>query len=188
MILITPLPNRSTKISSTGSPPIISTPILRLQTARGWIIENAQKSELWINGRMRRKYTSLTPLRLFAPSFPRESISTYKSRHGLTVTFHRRRYAPPMQVLLKKQTDNVFFNENLVTSHFPSVHIFYLVCGSSVWFCMWAYMETMRLHKEAKNRKQIVRATSFHSVDGANHFVSALRRWFPKWDNLNYRW
>lgn len=85
-----------------------------------------------------------------------------------------------MQALLKTQAYNVLFNEDIVALHFPNVHAFYLVAGSTTWICMWAYMESRRLYKEAKDRKQTVRTTSFHLVDGANHFVSIVTPRSPR--------
>jgi hypothetical protein len=84
------------------------------------------------------------------------------------------RYAPPVQAVLKTQTYNALFNETLVASYFPDVHIFYILGASTTWFCMWAYMETSRLYKEAIKQKNAARTTSFCLVEEANHFVSVL--------------
>ncbi|KAF9461915.1 Alpha/Beta hydrolase protein [Collybia nuda] len=80
-------------------------------------------------------------------------------------------YAPPMQALLKRQTHDALFNENLAGSYFPNVHVHYLVAKNSTWFVLWGYIESMRLYEEARNRGQIVRATNFVLVEGANHFL-----------------
>jgi hypothetical protein len=83
------------------------------------------------------------------------------------------RRAPPMQATRKVQTDKALFDPNLVTLHFPKVNIFY-VCGEeTAHYCMWAYMESSRLYKEALGRGEIVRPTKFKLLPERNHFVSA---------------
>lgn len=79
-----------------------------------------------------------------------------------------------MQRVLKTQSQKALFDETLVVSHFPNVHVFYISGSSTCWCCIWAYMETFRLYKEAISRGQLVRTTSFHLFKGGNHFVSTV--------------
>ncbi|KAJ6530686.1 Alpha/Beta hydrolase protein [Mycena capillaripes] len=79
-------------------------------------------------------------------------------------------YAPPMQATLKVQTHEALFNEKLVSSYFPKVKIFYITGKATPYFCMWGYMESFRLYKEAVARGETVRTTKFKLVEG-NHFL-----------------
>jgi hypothetical protein len=127
-----------------------------------------------------QKALYLMKLPLFALNFLRELVYRLPGQ-VLTATIHHR-YAPPMQALLKTQTYNALFNETLVASYFPDVHIFYISCASTCWFGIWTYMETSRLYKEAMKQGSMARTMSFHLVDDANHFVSVancfLARYF----------
>ncbi|KAJ7191869.1 hypothetical protein GGX14DRAFT_380691, partial [Mycena pura] len=81
-------------------------------------------------------------------------------------------YAPPMQATLNAQTHQALFNVHLVSSFFPEVNVLYLSGSATCYYCIWAYMESLRMYKEAVAREEKVRRTTFKLVDGGNHFVS----------------
>jgi len=80
-------------------------------------------------------------------------------------------YAPPMQATLKAQTYEALFNVDKVSSYFPNVKVFYISGIGTCYYCMWAYMESSRLYKEALARGEKVRPTKFKLVEGGNHFL-----------------
>ncbi|KAF7351525.1 Aminodeoxychorismate synthase [Mycena sanguinolenta] len=80
-------------------------------------------------------------------------------------------YAPPMQAILKTQTHDALFNADLVSSYFPNVEVFHISGTETCYFCMWGYMESLRLYNEALARGDKVRPTKFKLVEGANHFL-----------------
>ncbi|KXN86988.1 hypothetical protein AN958_09331 [Leucoagaricus sp. SymC.cos] len=80
-------------------------------------------------------------------------------------------YAPPMQATLNKQTHGALFDEKNIASHFPKVNVFYISGAHTCWYCIWGYMESERLYKEAVARGEKVRPTQFHLVQEGNHFL-----------------
>jgi hypothetical protein len=82
------------------------------------------------------------------------------------------RYAPPMQATLKIQTHKALFDVSLVSSYFPKVNVLYISGIGTCYYCMWAYMESSRLYKEAIEQGEKVRPTKFKLVEQGNHFVS----------------
>ncbi|KAF8213022.1 hypothetical protein K438DRAFT_1957603 [Mycena galopus ATCC 62051] len=80
-------------------------------------------------------------------------------------------YAPPMQATLKVQTQQTLFNVDLASSYFPDVNIFYISGTDTCSYCIWAYMESRRMYKDAVEREEEVRPTLFKLVPGGNHFL-----------------
>ncbi|KAJ6579492.1 hypothetical protein DFH09DRAFT_1445551 [Mycena vulgaris] len=80
-------------------------------------------------------------------------------------------YAPPMQGILKVQTHKALFDVPLVSSYFPKVNVLYLSGIGTCSNCIWAYMESSRLYKEALASGEKVRPTKFKLVEGGNHFL-----------------
>jgi hypothetical protein len=171
--ILTTLPLRmSMSTSSTGLPRIIHTQTSPLENPLDLTIGNTQSVKLFTSGQTSKRRFNLIVLLLFAPSFLREFVYQVQGQVLTTPTHHR--YAPPMQALLKTQTYNALFNETLLASYFPNIHMFYFACASTCWFCVWAYMETSRLYKETIKQGSTARTMSFYLVDDANHFVSAV--------------
>ncbi|KAJ7605118.1 hypothetical protein DFH06DRAFT_1385377 [Mycena polygramma] len=80
-------------------------------------------------------------------------------------------YAPPMQATLKLQTDKALLDAELVASYFPNVKVLY-ICGTETCsFCMWAYMECLRLYEEAVAHGEKVRPMKFRLIEGGSHFL-----------------
>ncbi|KAJ7237967.1 Alpha/Beta hydrolase protein [Mycena rebaudengoi] len=80
-------------------------------------------------------------------------------------------YAPPMQATLKIQTHKALFDVSLVSSYFPKVNVLYISGIGTCYYCMWAYMESSRLYKEAIEQGEKVRLTKFKLVEQGNHFL-----------------
>jgi len=80
-------------------------------------------------------------------------------------------YAPPMQAILKAQTHDALFNADLVSSYFPNVKVLHISGMGTCYYCMWAYMESLRLYNEAVAHGDKVRPTKFKLVEGGNHFL-----------------
>ncbi|KAJ6509122.1 Alpha/Beta hydrolase protein [Mycena vulgaris] len=80
-------------------------------------------------------------------------------------------YQPPMQATYKAQAYNALLNAKLVASFFPNVNVLYMSGEQTSYSCMWSHMESARLYKEALERGEIVRPTTFRLVPEGNHFL-----------------
>ncbi|KAJ7499595.1 hypothetical protein FB451DRAFT_1162061 [Mycena latifolia] len=58
-----------------------------------------------------------------------------------------------------------------LSTYFPKVNILYISGVGTCYYCMWAYMESSRLYKEAVSRGEKVRLTKFKLVEEGNHFL-----------------
>jgi hypothetical protein len=81
-------------------------------------------------------------------------------------------YAPSMQAVLKLQARQALFNVELASSYFPNINVLHISGTETTCFCMWAYIKSSRLYKEAAARGEKVRPIKFKLVEGGNHFVS----------------
>ncbi|KAJ6509110.1 hypothetical protein DFH09DRAFT_942654 [Mycena vulgaris] len=80
-------------------------------------------------------------------------------------------FAPPMQEILKMQSHKALFDVDLVAAHFPNVNVCYITGEKTCYYCMWTYIESSRLYKEAIRRGDTIRPTKFKLVADGNHFV-----------------
>ncbi|KAJ7139235.1 Alpha/Beta hydrolase protein [Mycena epipterygia] len=73
--------------------------------------------------------------------------------------------------ILKTQTHKALFDQDLVASYFPNVNVLYISGEETLFYCMWAYLESVRLYSEAIERGESVRPTKFKLVPEGNHFL-----------------
>ncbi|KAJ7041542.1 hypothetical protein C8F04DRAFT_1079180 [Mycena alexandri] len=76
-----------------------------------------------------------------------------------------------MQATLRVQAHKALFDQEVVSSFFPAVHIYHISAEYTCSYCMWGYMENFRLYTEALERGERVRPTKFKLVPGGNHFL-----------------
>lgn len=80
-----------------------------------------------------------------------------------------------MQNALAQQASRVLFDldSDSKKAWFPAVTVTYNIsCKQSVWFCLWAELETRKRYNEASANGTTVRPIQFVEIDD-NHFVSA---------------
>lgn len=81
---------------------------------------------------------------------------------------------PQMQLCIKHQTHRALFNPELAQTFCRDVQVVYLACTSSVWECVWSFMETEREYREQVVLGRRVRPIKFVEIKGGNHFVCPI--------------
>ncbi|KAJ7635145.1 Alpha/Beta hydrolase protein [Roridomyces roridus] len=77
-------------------------------------------------------------------------------------------YAPPMQATLKEQTYYALLDPNIASAYFPDVNVLQIYGAASPSYCIWAYLESLRMYRDAGEK---VRPVKFKLVEDANHFM-----------------
>jgi hypothetical protein len=81
-----------------------------------------------------------------------------------------------MQKRLRRVTDNVLFDEEIVKECFPSVEVKVVWCTRSHWQCVWCALNLRKEYEQRVSQGRNARHVRFITLDGANHFVRPISR------------
>ncbi|KAG7087822.1 hypothetical protein E1B28_013761 [Marasmius oreades] len=80
-------------------------------------------------------------------------------------------YTEPMQTTLRELTEQVFYDESLIKSHFPHLKVTVVYGTRTTWRSLWGSKELQRSYDERLSKGMKARPLRSYKISGANHFL-----------------